>query len=160
MFCPRCGAENNLNQKYCRHCGLQLATSRIALTGNVDEALTSYKKGEWLVLGGSIFLICAALAALANFFLNSGPWNYPVIINLLIGLVSAIPMITIGTIRLRLARRALHLTDEQSQLRNEDLQKTDPLFQAQPTDRLLSSAPVTSVTEGTTRHLSTSERKH
>jgi hypothetical protein len=76
MFCPRCSAENNLEQKYCRQCGLQLTAARIALHGGVDEALARYWWGEGLLAGGSIFLILSVLAALANISLNSGPWNY------------------------------------------------------------------------------------
>ena len=37
MFCPQCGSENNL-EKYCRQCGLPLATVRLAVDGHVAEA--------------------------------------------------------------------------------------------------------------------------
>ena len=161
MFCPRCNTENNLEQKYCRQCGLQLTAVRIALRGDVDEALARHKKGEWLVSGGSIFLIFSVLAALANIFLNSGPWNYAVIINLLIGLIVTVPMITIGMVRLRRARRALQLKDEQGQLASEHSQGEKILAaSAHPADRLLSAVEVPdSITEGTTRHLTTPEDK-
>ena len=161
MFCPRCNTENNLEQKYCRQCGLQLTAVRIALRGDVDEALARHKKGEWLVSGGSIFLIFSVLAALANVFLNSGPWNYAVIINLLVGLVVSVPLITIGTVRLRGARHDLQTKDEGGQLAGDYPQSKETLAASvNPTGRLLSpvEAPE-SITEGTTRHLTTSERK-
>ena len=161
MFCPRCSAENNLEQKYCRQCGLQLTTARIALHGGVDEALARFRRGEGVLAGGSIFLILCVMAALANVFLNSGPWNYAIIINLLIGLIVAAPMITIGMVRLRGARRSLQPKDEQGQLVNNHAQGETLAASAHPADRLLSAVEVPdSITEGTTRHLTTPKDKH
>jgi hypothetical protein len=161
MFCPRCGAENNLEQKYCRQCGLQLTAARIALKGAMDEALTRYRKGERLLIGGSLFLICSVLAALANIFLNSDPWNYGVIINLLIGLIITLPMITVGIVRLRRARRALQMKDERGQLTSDHSQVGEALAASPHLNGcLLSPMEVPdSVTEGTTIHLKAPERK-
>src|SRR3712207_2719722 len=114
MFCPRCGAENNLDQKYCRRCGLQLVAARIALQGSIDEALTRHKKGEDLLSGGSVTLVIFILVALANVLLNTGPWNYGVVVNLLLGLVITVPLIATGLVRLRRARLALQAKDVQS----------------------------------------------
>jgi hypothetical protein len=75
MFCPQCSAENNLRQKYCRRCGLQLTAALIALRGSADDALTRYLKGGKLLAVGSIFLIFSVLATLANITHSSGPWN-------------------------------------------------------------------------------------
>ena len=162
MYCPRCSAENNLEQKYCRQCGLQLTAVQIALHGGVVETPARYWRGEGLVAGGSIFLILSVLAALANIFLNSGPWNYAVIINLLIGLIVTVPMITIGTVRLRRARRALQLKDEPGQLASDYSQSEKTLSAAtHPAERLTSALAVPdSITEGTTRHLTTPKDKH
>lgn len=161
MFCPQCSAENNLEQKYCRRCGLQLTAARMALQGVVDEALTRYKQGAMLLSGGSIFLILSALVALANIFLNSVAWNYGVIINLLIGLIVTVPITGIGVVRLRRAQRALQPKDEMGQMAGDGSQRGDaPVAPGHPTDRLLSPVTVQdSITEGTTRHLSTPERK-
>ena len=161
MYCPRCSAENDLKQKYCRQCGLQLGPVQLALHGGMEEALTKHKVGEWLLAGGSIFLVLSVLAAFANIFLNSGPWNYGVIINLLIGLIVTVPMITIGMVRLRRARRALQLKDEQGQLASDHSQGEKTLAaSAHPADRLLSAVEVPdSITEGTTRLLTTPEDK-
>jgi predicted amidophosphoribosyltransferase len=49
MFCPQCSAENNLRQKYCRRCGLQLTAALIALRGSACEALTRYQKDDYLL---------------------------------------------------------------------------------------------------------------
>jgi hypothetical protein len=161
MFCPQCSAENNSEQKYCRQCGLQLTAARIALHGGVDEALARFWWGEGLLAGGSVFLILSVLAALANILLNSGPWSYGVVINLLIGLIVTVPMITIGMVRLRRARRALQLKDKKGQLASDHPQRETTLAtSAHPGDRLLSAVEVPdSITEGTTRQLTTPEDK-
>lgn len=87
MFCPQCGTENNLEQKYCRQRGQQVTDARIAVRGGAEEALARYQKGARLLSAGSIFLIFSVLAALANSLSRPGPRNYAVIINLLIGLI-------------------------------------------------------------------------
>jgi hypothetical protein len=159
MFCPQCGTENSPAQKYCRQCGLQLAAARVAINGGADEALMRYKKGEWLLSGGSTFLILSVLAALTNIFFNSGPRNYAVIVNLLIGLVITGPMITAGIVSLRRARRTVQMKDEPSRWPSvHSLGEETPSAAAHPTARLLTPmAAPSSITEGTTRHLQTLE---
>ena len=155
MFCPRCGAENDLEQKYCRRCGLPLAAARISLQGGIDEALTRHKKGENLLTGGSVTLVIFILGAFANILLNPGPWNYGVVVNLLLGLVITAPLITTGLVRLRRARRALQPRGLQDQLTSDPSTGGGALTSsAHTTDRLLSPviAPP-SVTEHTTLHL-------
>ena len=161
MFCPRCSIENNLEQKYCRKCGLQLTAARLALQGTVDEALAKYKKGARLLSGGSLFLILSALAALANIFLNSMPWNYGVVINLLIGLTITVPIISIGLLRLRSAQRALQPGDEPARLGGGHPRGGEELAAStRPADRLFSPAEApASITDGTTRHLTIRERE-
>jgi uncharacterized membrane protein YvbJ len=39
MFCPQCGAENNLEKSFCRQCGQPLAAVRLAMDGRVDAAM-------------------------------------------------------------------------------------------------------------------------
>jgi hypothetical protein len=155
MFCPKCGAENSLEQKYCRRCGLQLAAARISLQGGMGQALTRHKKGEALLSSGAFTLVVFTVAALGNIFLNPGIWNYPVLINLLLGLVIGVPLMAAGLVHLRRARRALHPTAEQNQLaadRPEGALATTS--SAYSTDRLLSSTTAPdSVTEQTTIHL-------
>jgi hypothetical protein len=127
----------------------------------VDETLNKHKKGANLISAGSIFLILSVMAALANILLNSGPWNYGVVINLLVGLLITVPMIVIGTVRLRRAQRTLQLKDERGQLESDSSHGKETLpVSAHPTARLLSPAEAPdSITEGTTRHLTTRERK-
>lgn len=161
MFCPRCSAENNSEQKYCRQCGLPLTAARTALTGALDEALKTYKKGANSLSRGSVFLILSVMAALANILLMSGPWNYGVIINLLIGLLITVPMIVVGIVRLRGAQRVLQLKDGQGQLESDYSQDKGILAaSAHSTGRLLSAVEAPdSIAEGTTRSLTTPERR-
>jgi hypothetical protein len=158
MFCPQCGAENSLEQKYCRRCGLQLTAARISLQGGVGEALTRHKKGEVLLSLGGVTLVIFILVALANIFLDSGP--YPVLINLLLGLVIAVPLMAAGLLQLRRAGRALHPQDEQSQLAADQPDDAWAIrSSAYSTDRLLSPTKVPdSVTEQTTLHLKSPEQ--
>ncbi|MGH9767712.1 MAG: zinc-ribbon domain-containing protein [Blastocatellia bacterium] len=87
MFCPRCGAQNKLEQKFCRNCGLSLPFVRLALEGKGDEAAAELKR-SYDNLGPAVgtlgFFI---LAALINFFL----WDWGTLINLVLGV-----LITIG----------------------------------------------------------------
>ena len=57
MFCPQCAAENSLEQKYCRRCGLHLAASRISLQGGVGNALAQHKKGQVMFASGGATLL-------------------------------------------------------------------------------------------------------
>lgn len=161
MFCPQCGVENNLEQKYCRKCGQQVTGARIAVRGGAEEALKRYQKGARLLSVGSIFLLFSVLAALANSLSRPGQRNYAVIINLLIGLIITGPMIVTGMARLRCARRALRLKDERNQLASGHSPGEETFAaSAQPTARLLERvAAPGSITEGTTRHLQAQERK-
>ena len=149
MFCPQCSSENSLEQKYCRRCGLELAAARISLQGGVGAALTRHKKGQGVLAGGGLTLVIFVLAALANIFLDTGP--YPVFINLLLGLGIGVPLMGAGLIQMRSAARSLHATEEHSQLAadhsNRELAVTSSPYS---TDPLL---PPDSVTEHTTLSL-------
>jgi len=69
MFCPRCGTENDLAQKFCRQCGQSLSSVRLVLEGRVDEATatlqTEQKPAQYRIrIAASAFLILTALAAI------------------------------------------------------------------------------------------------
>jgi len=81
MFCPRCGAQNKLEQKFCRNCGLSLPSVRLALEGKIDEAAAELKQ-SYERLGPGVWTIWFfMLAAVINSFL----WDWGVVINLILG---------------------------------------------------------------------------
>ncbi|HEY7785735.1 MAG TPA: zinc ribbon domain-containing protein [Pyrinomonadaceae bacterium] len=71
MFCPKCGTENSLEQKYCRHCGQSLAGVRLALEGRVDRAISTLQNEmkstrHWIRIGMILFVLLAALATILS----------------------------------------------------------------------------------------------
>ena len=152
MFCPQCGAENSLEQKYCRRCGLQLTAARISLQGGAGEALKKHKKGEVLLSSGAVTLVIFIIAAVTNIFLDSGP--VAVLINLLLGLGIAVPLMTTGFLQLRSAGQTLNPKNEPRQLAADQSSRRELTPSAYSTDGLLSPIKVPdSVTEQTTLHL-------
>jgi hypothetical protein len=154
MFCPRCGAQNKIESRYCRECGLPLTSVRLTLEGRVDEAAARLEKVEGSLTDGAATLGIFVFIALINFFFDSSK-NWLVFINLILGLLIAGPMIYKGAKRLEWTRK---LMDGKEQLRPLDAEPplhsavfspsipdTDPL-QAKP---LISG----SVTEHTTLNL-------
>ena len=107
MFCPLCNTENESEQGYCRQCGLPLSGVRLAISGRAEEALSRYKKGSGALSAGAITLLVCVLIALLNFFLSSESRNYGTLVNLLIGLVVALPLIIIGMVRVSRAEGLL-----------------------------------------------------
>jgi hypothetical protein len=53
MLCPRCGAENDLEQSYCRQCGLSLSAVRLTLEGHIDEARVKIQKARNTLRNGA-----------------------------------------------------------------------------------------------------------
>jgi len=155
MFCPQCSAENKLEEKYCRRCGLHLTASRISLQGGVGNALTKHRQGEILLASGGGSLVIFVLAALLNIFLDSGP--YPVLINLLLGLGSAVPLMATGFVYMRRAGRALNPKDEPAQIAGDQSEVvrilTSPVYSTDPL--VLPMGTPDSVTENTTLNLKT-----
>ena len=112
MYCPSCNTQNESEQKYCRQCGLPLSGIRLALEGRAAEALTEYKKGGGALSAAAVILMVCVLVALLNFFLSSEPRSYGVLINLLIGVLVALPMVIAGLVRVSRAGRIMRDQDE------------------------------------------------
>jgi hypothetical protein len=153
MFCPKCGAQNLVEQKYCRSCGHQLTSHRAALEGEYEDATAHLKKGSALVSTGLVVGGICKLNILASWFMGAD--NLGIIINTLVALLIAIPLITIGVIRLGQARRVLSPKDPPG---NEAVDKSTEraihLPAAPTTDRSISlPAMPASVTEHTTLDL-------
>ena len=163
MYCPRCGAQNKAEQKYCRQCGLPLTIVRLALEGQADKAIEKYKKGRDSISGGVITLSLCSIGALINILLTPNPWNlYLATLNLVLGLLIAIPMVITGYKRLSQADRLVRMKDQSQRMIDEQSQQIDgSLSAASVTDPLL-SRPLTprSVTEQTTLNLTIPKGEH
>ena len=48
VFCPACGADNEVDKRYCRKCGQSLVAVRLALDGRVDEVIKTVAGAEKL----------------------------------------------------------------------------------------------------------------
>src|SRR6185369_7752839 len=105
MFCPKCGANNLDEQRYCRGCGHGLASHRLALEGKVEDAGTHIKSGSLLVSIGLVIVGIVKLNLLANLIFSPTKWS--VIFNLLLLLLVAVPLLVTGLLRFGHARRAL-----------------------------------------------------
>ena len=152
MFCPKCGTQNRIEQKYCRSCRHELTAHVAALEGRVDDASNYLNKGSMFVAIGLIVVGIAKLNILANFFLRAD--KFGVILNILILLLIAVPLITFGLIRISHAKRAL-APKERSGEEAITAANRDQLPVAANTDRSIS---IPSVTEHTTLELKEPER--
>jgi len=152
MFCPRCGAQNRFENRYCRECGLSLATVRLTLEGRVDEAVARLEKVEGSLTSGAATLGIFVVIALINFFFDSSK-NWLVFINLTLGLLIAGPMIYKGAKRLEWVRK---LMDGKAHLERLDGERPAEnfLLSVPDTDPLQIKQPVANpVTEHTTFNL-------
>jgi hypothetical protein len=82
MFCPRCGAQNKTEQKFCRNCGASLTAVRLAIEGKVDEVAATLEKDIERIANGAITLVIFALIALIASFISAGN----AVVNLILGL--------------------------------------------------------------------------
>jgi len=118
MFCPKCSAQNELNQGYCRQCGQSLSGVRLALDGRPVESLAAMRAGERLIHGGCItlvvFTLIALLVSIISAILTGATYNISIIINLLLGLVIGLPLILIGRAKLRCATYLLSKAQHES----------------------------------------------
>ena len=155
MYCPRCNTQNKSEEKYCRQCGLPLGSVRLALGGRAEEAASRYKKGSGSLSAGAIILAVCSLVALLNLFLGSEPRNYGVLINLLVGLLVASPMIVAGLVRVSRAERLLKDKGSALSLAGEQTDGPAPLPAAGHRDDLPgeSLSPPHSIAERTTLKL-------
>jgi hypothetical protein len=132
MFCPRCSAENNEQQKFCRQCGLALTSVQWILNGKMEQITEKVQKGENALSGGAIILAMFVLVALVNIFLSSGK-GYGAAINLICGMLIAAPMIYIGGKRLSRARKLIESKSDQIAVtRGKELPTsptTDPMLE-------------------------------
>jgi hypothetical protein len=139
MFCPKCGAENDSAQGFCRRCGLSLPAVRLASEGRVEEALAGLGKGSGNLSGGALILVIGLLNALANGYFAA--WQ-SALVSALAGAGVGVPLIAAGMLRVRRAKRLLDPKEERKTLDD-----------AAPAAALPEAAARESVTEHTTLKL-------
>lgn len=115
MFCPKCGAQNKIEQKFCRNCGQSLPAVRMAEEERIDEAVATLEKDFDKLSTGAVTLLIFAIIALAiSFFTRFDSTT----INLILGLLIAGPMIYRGMKRLD---RSIKLLDPGHQSQEKSL---------------------------------------
>ena len=159
MFCPRCGAQNKLEQKFCRNCGQSLPAVKLALEGKVDEAASTIAKDFNTLAGGILTLIIFALIALVSTFFS----GFNAGLNLILGLLIAGPIIYKGIKRLE---RSIKLIDVKTKIQEPEPNKTTTeaventmLPPVPETDPLAVSQIPSTVTEHTTLNLKPPEHR-
>jgi len=105
MFCPKCGAQNDATQSFCRQCGLGLTAVVLAAQGNAAESLAKLKCSEkWVGQGIAALVVFTVLAlGIASLtFISQEPSLFSIaLINLLMGCVIALPVLLLGLRKLK-----------------------------------------------------------
>src|SRR5262249_41910369 len=118
MFCPRCSAQNELQQGYCRQCGQALSGVRLALEGSTDQSLKKLKASQEWINGGTATLVVFTLIGLAitalGFALQSPALTNIALLNLLLGLIIGLPLVYVGKVSLKRAARLLSKSQTES----------------------------------------------
>jgi hypothetical protein len=164
MFCPRCSAQNRLEQKFCRNCGLSLPSVRLALEGKVDEAAAELKRSHD-TLGPAVGTLgIFILAALANIFFFG--WEWGAVINLVLGALITVGWFHKGFKQMDRVLKTLEGKQQEQDARpaiastKESISQSDPISQAEllsppvpDTDPILIPPAPGSVAEHTTFEL-------
>ena len=149
MFCPKCGAENDSDMKFCRACGENLTVISQAMSKHMPVMIASKldnyleQKNERIRRDG----VLTGLSAL--FLLGSGiwqvissAWGWPAVFMF----VGAFILFAASIWDMLAYKRSLSQKREKSQLTSSTA--TSELKAYSPAE-----IPPTSVTESTTRHL-------
>ncbi len=157
MFCPNCGADNQIEQNFCRSCGLNLEDSARSLIAQIPTAETERLKTRekwlenfgafaWYGFGTVLLLgICGIIYAIVNSMILTGK-------NVWVGLLLVFFVIFAALLEIYI-------------FINEDLKSTKEKYKWQPpheiaapktTGKLLEEKPfepIPSVTENSTKLL-------
>ena len=111
MFCPRCATENELEQAYCRQCGLGLSDLRLAIDGIPTASLNRLKSGAHLMNGGiatlAVFMLIAFIISLLGMTQGHPVLIAVAMINALLGALIGLPLVLAGKVRVSQASRLL-----------------------------------------------------
>lgn len=152
MYCPRCGAENKLEQRYCRQCGLTLPSVKLALEGKVDEAIEKLKKSKTALEWGFIFVIFGLVNAGINSLLHA--WQ-SAIFSAAVGLLVGKTLILLAMLRIWRANKLLNPPEKREEAANPALappEHADAALPPAPITEELGHVPLrpASVVENTT----------
>src|SRR4030095_3636517 len=111
MFCPKCGIENLVDQKFCRGCGHSLAGHRAALEGKFEDAVEKIKSGSTALGASTVGLIVMSLMALGVWILQNDAGAFFTLVPIL---AFAIPATILGLVRLNRAYSALSAIDRRA----------------------------------------------
>ena len=160
MICPRCGTENDLEQSYCRQCGLTLSTVRLALEGQLDEAMVKIKNARKTLHNGAgitgmsilILILGHLIGAIGGSVLILTPFDLVVV-----GMISfiGVPLILKGALGIERANNLLGGKDKPSALTLGQRERSSTALPSADTANLPDARLQFpgSVTEHTTIHL-------
>ncbi len=160
MYCPDCGTENTSSQRFCRQCGSNLTSVKLAR--EVINAPATEAGGH--IEPSSVFKLVAAISILGFFFITGGaialtalqtPWTGPQPpLGLLLAIVGYGSLVLIDRQLLKLISPA----SRRERLRADSSPR--PAVQAAPgsTRSLVEGAPFGSVTESSTRQFQEEQR--
>lgn len=166
MFCPKCATQNAEGASFCRGCGANISLVPQAMTGQIAPT-TDEKDLTAEETCGRTRRPLTIDHALKNVFLGIAFFIIAIVLSRTIGqvwwfwmLIPAFSMMGMGIgqfIRVRDRERRELLTPA-SATRAFAARQTAPPLHAPNTEHLM--PPVASVTEGTTRHLSSKNADH
>jgi len=111
IFCPRCAAENELGQAYCRQCGLALADVALALHGAPRESVAKLKSGSHVMNGGiavlTSFMLIAVIITLLSITQGHPVLAVIAMLNAVLGAMVGLPLVIVGKMRVTQASRLL-----------------------------------------------------
>ena len=111
MFCPRCAAENEKEQAYCRQCGLGLADVALALHGAPRESVAKLKSGSHVMNGGiavlTSFMLIAVIITLLSITQGHPVLAVIAMLNAVLGAMVGLPLVIVGKMRVTQASRLL-----------------------------------------------------
>jgi hypothetical protein len=160
MYCPDCGTENTSAQRFCRQCGSNLTSVKLAR--EVINAPAAEVGGH--IEPSSVFKLVAAISILGFFFITGGaialtalqtPWTGPQPpLGLLLAIVGYGSLVLIDRQLLKLISPA----SRRERLRADSSPR--PAMQGAPssTRSLVEGAPFGSITEPSTRQFQEEQR--
>ena len=143
MYCPSCGTALSQQTKFCNRCGIALTPKDSELIALVEKRMDSEMEGLfWIVVIG-IALVLGGLALMKSVHLS----DWLITAFMILSSTALMTYFGLGVWQVRRLARSLKEAQGASQMGQLDTSELSPA------KKLLSSEPVPSVTENTTRTL-------